>query len=99
MSKIVLDNPVFQNERYGVILGDFPGVVKFHGGEYTSGYCIINKDTGVTEVCTPQLPDAIAAAEQLDIACANETWKWARINFEAEMYGEAQGPTGPAGVH
>ena len=89
MSKVILDNPVFENERYGIITGDFSGPVKFHGGEYNYGYKVINLTTGVVEVNTPQLPDAIAAAEQLDIACANETWKWARINFEAEMYGDA----------
>ena len=75
---------VFENERYRVIVTAFPGTVKSHGGEYFEGYASVNKETGIAEVYSAQMPDAIAAAEQLDIAMDQQSWSWIRIQAEAD---------------
>lgn len=76
---------LFENKWYMVCATVFDFPVKSHGGEYASGYSVINKVTGMTEVNTPQLPDAIAAAEQLDLAMEEEPWKWARLQSESQV--------------
>ena len=79
------ETTLFENEHYYVEPGPFQGEVTSHGGKFVYGYLVISKATEVTEIMTPQLPDAIAAAEQLDISMETETWKWIRIQA---------GPTG-----
>ena len=89
-----MDNnePVFENERYVVDIGDFPEVARIHGSGYVRGYVVRNKETGVEECFTPSYPDAVAAAEQLDLAIANSVWKWVRISDGAEKLQAADKP-------
>lgn len=89
-----LDSIIFENDRYAVTIGQFPNSVELHGGHYDGGYIITNKETGVQEVYTAQYPDAIAAAEQLDISVEQAVWKWIRINHETDQVekGEAEAP-------
>lgn len=72
-----------ENENYIVTMGNFGNPVESHGGHYTHGYLVINTKTGVVEIETPQLPDAIAVAEQLDVALTQEPWKWMRAQQES----------------
>lgn len=80
-----LSDSLYENERYRVVLGEFPQAIELHGGQYERGYIIINKETEVEEVYTAQYPDAIAAAEQLDISVEAKVWKWIRINHDADI--------------
>ena len=75
---------MFENDRYVVTVEEYEYPVTAHGAQYSSGYAVTNKQYAVQEVLTTQLPDAIAAAEQLDIALDNETWKWVRITHDAD---------------
>lgn len=77
------DEVLFENDNYEVVVADNIHVEN-HGAIYSVGYAVTNKDTGVDEVFTNTLPDAIGAAEQLDLAMENEVWKWMRINQEAD---------------
>jgi len=72
-----------ENERYRVVQVDFPEPLTLHGAVYYSGYGVVNKTTDVEEVYTPQLPDAIAACEGLDVAMQEEPWLWARLRTDA----------------
>jgi hypothetical protein len=94
-----LDNTIFENERYYITTCDLPveQAVSVHGGKYTYVYAVVNKVHEVPEVFTPSYPDAVAAAEQLDIACANEVWKWSRIQSDADAMEVAAGS--PPDVH
>ena len=92
-----MDN-LFENDNYTVTVGDFDGKVTFHGGEYTSGYVVTNKNTGVREVFTPQYPDAVASAEQLDLAIEHSSWKWIRIQQETDLIMKEE-DHGPQEVH
>jgi hypothetical protein len=69
---------VFSNERYEVTVGDFTSPVRSNGCEFTRGYVVTNKVTGVVEFQVPQYPESIAAAEQLDIALETKPWEWVR---------------------
>ena len=89
---------LFENKNYIIESGAFDGKVTFHGGEYTYGYLVRNKNTGVAEVYTPQYPDAVASAEQLDLAIEAESWKWIRIQREADLIAKEE-DFGPQEVH
>lgn len=73
---------IFENEHYYVFVGEFNAPVKSNGGEYTRGYIVTNKATGVVEFQVPQQPEAIAAAEQLSMALEQKPWEWARKNIQ-----------------
>jgi hypothetical protein len=92
-----MSNVLFENERYIVLQTEFPHPVKTHGGMYDQGYSAINRETGVAEVFSAQLPDAIAAAEQLDIAMETQPWKWVRIQASADSVNPDGTPKDPEG--
>lgn len=92
--------PVFENERYFVIVTEFPGTVLAHGADYFHGYAVINKQTEVEEVYVTTLPDAIASAEQLDLALENEPWAWVRVESDAaKLDRPKRTEAGPEEVH
>ena len=35
---------------------------EYHGSRFSTGYAVLNTDTGVTEYCSPSLPDCIGHA-------------------------------------
>lgn len=76
---------VFENERYVVYVANFLEPVKNNGAQFTSGYAVENRATGVVEFMIPQLPEAISAAEQLDMAMEQAPWKWAREAHERQQ--------------
>ena len=76
---------VFENDRYIVTVDDFTAPMRNNGCDYTRGYVITNKATGVVELQLVQLPEAIAAAEQLDVALLKEPWSYVREGIEAEV--------------
>lgn len=80
------DDPVVvhDNDRYCVLIVAYDELLEYGGAKYDIGYAVLNKQTGVYEVLTAQLPDAIMAAEQLDIAMATKQWEWMRANLEAK---------------
>lgn len=86
MSKEIDTDVCFENERYMVYPTYFPEdiVVENHGATYLAGYAVENKTTDIVEVYTPQLPDAIGTAEQLDMAMEQQPWAWMRIQAEAD---------------
>lgn len=95
-----MDNEtLFDNGRYYVQTRIMPVelAVTAHGAKHVHVYAVTNKETGVDEVLTPSYPDAVAAAEQLDIAVENAVWKWMRIQADAEDMAKAEeaGSTDP----
>ena len=92
------DRVVFENERYVVVVDEFPEAVMRDGATYFRGYVVANRETDVDEFYAPMLPDAIAAAEQLDVAMEQSVWKWIRIQAQAQALDEAEEP-GPREVH
>jgi len=73
---------IFGNERYAVYLGEFESPVRSNGSEFTRGYKVVNKEYEVVEFQIPQMPEALAAAEQLDMAMEQKPWEWARKKEE-----------------
>lgn len=73
-----MSNILHENERYIIVPSQFDHVIKSHGGWYKAGYAVINKTTEIVEVKTAQLPDAIFAAEQMDLALETKQWEWMR---------------------
>lgn len=69
-----------ENERYVVLYDDrgFEDSVRYQGSEYRYGYEVVNRETGVTEMRTPVLPDAIMVAEQMDASMQAEMWTYIR---------------------
>lgn len=57
---ITIDGGLFYKAPYLVYLS--PIDTEFHGSRYDIGYAVINTDTGVTEFCSPSLPDCIGHA-------------------------------------
>lgn len=89
---------VHENANYVVEVGDFPEPMTYHGGgQYVHGYIVRNKATNVEEVYTPQLPDAIMASEQLDMAVEQRAWDWLRAEHSARI--ESKEPSKPEEVH
>jgi hypothetical protein len=77
-----MSNPIFENEYYTVTVGDFTSPVRSNGCEFTRGYLVTNKETGVVEFQIPQMPESFAAAEQLSIAMEERPWEWVRKQKE-----------------
>lgn len=68
---------IHQNARYKVFHVHASGVdAKFDeaSNEVIDYYAVYNKEYGVEEVWTTQLPEAISAAESLDLAMETEPW-------------------------
>ncbi len=73
-----MSNVIFENDNYTVTAGEFTSPVRSNGCEFTEGYLVTNKVTGIVEFQIPQMPEAFAAAEQLDIAMVQRPWEWVR---------------------
>lgn len=69
---------LFVNDHYYVEVEVWRTPVRSNGYDYTEGYSVTNRETEITEFRMPQLPEAIAAAEQLDIAMTTKSWEWQR---------------------
>lgn len=87
--------PLFENERYTVIVTQVPGP---HEKMYR-GYGVRNKTTMVDEYFTMQLPDACSVAEQLDLAMQTEQWRWVRDAREVAPDGSSVNELEPEEWH
>ena len=77
-----MSNSVFENKNYTIVAGPFAATVRSNGSDFEEGYSVINKVTGIVEFRVPQMAEAIAAAEQLDMAMETRPWEWARKKTE-----------------
>jgi len=86
---------MFENSRFIVeVWTNNAEPIEMAGAKFTSYYVVRNKDTGVVEVQTPGLVEAIMYAENCDRMLDTRPWEWAR---QAQSVAEAlaEAPTGP----
>lgn len=79
MSEAVNDDVVFENERYIVSIADADQVgcaVEAGGFEYETFYIAVNRQTGVIELATPQLPSAIETVSYMNRVLRAQPWEW-----------------------
>lgn len=76
---------LFENERYVVNHSQEAGAVRSAGFDYFAAYNVVNKETDVVEYRVPQLPEAIAVAEQLDLAMTTQPWRASRSFHEGQL--------------
>lgn len=72
-----------ENENYVVMVEEYDEPVQFAGAPYDAAYAVLNRGTDVVEFLTPQLPNAISVAEQLDMALTMKDWEWMRAAQDA----------------
>lgn len=79
MSEVEETNIVFENARYVVTVAAADEVgcaVEAGGFEYEHFYIAVNKQTGVIELATPQLPSAIETVSYMNKVLSASPWEW-----------------------
>lgn len=69
---------VFENRRFQITVEAAADPIELAGALFYSAYYVYNKETGVTEVKTPGLVEAIMYAENSDRMLETKPWEWAR---------------------
>lgn len=88
----MFNNVVFDNRRFVITVEALADPIELAGALFYSAYFVINKETGVTEVKTPGLVEAIMYAENSDRMLETKPWEWAR---QAQAIADAEAAGSP----
>jgi len=69
---------LYENNHY-VVVPTTPNDEEYisrDGADYFSWYEVVNKETTITELKVPALPEAVNAAAVMDVTLTNEPWQW-----------------------
>lgn len=89
--------PIFESDLYQVILvtagsdeadrlNEDGAVCYSHGNEFENYYAVVNKQTGMVEMRTVVLPEAIHNCVYFSVTMQGKPWEW--IEFQKEDTGE-----------
>ena len=67
--------PIYTSEPYEVHVTEFAEPLTLHGAHYFEGYVVYNATHNVVEYQTPQLAEAIGAAQHMAYALKHRPWE------------------------
>lgn len=80
-----MTSKVYENDTYVIVPESFAdGDIRQQGVVYKAAYMVINKETDVMEYASPQLPDAISSADQLNMLLKTRPWEWATADVNPD---------------